>query len=79
MDDKTCVPLQTADLIANVAKRAFLRFQDSGQFEMNEWRDKVGWAGYWNEEYLTALVETSVDFHTSPIPLRFSNDNTFGG
>jgi hypothetical protein len=70
MDDKNCAPIQAADLIANVAKRAFEKMLDGNKFEMDEWREKVGWAGYWNEEYLTALVETSVDFHTSPVPLR---------
>jgi hypothetical protein len=68
MDDKSCAPIQTADLIANVAKRAFEKMLDGAKFEMEEWRERVVWAGYWNEEYLTALVETSVDFHTAPVP-----------
>jgi hypothetical protein len=69
MDDKTCAPIQTADLIANATKRAFEKMLDGAEFEMDEWRGKIAWAGYWNEQYLTALVETSVDFHTSPVPL----------
>lgn len=69
MDDKTCAPIQVADLIANVAKRAFEKMLGGAEFEMNEWRERVAWAGYWNEEYLTALVDTSIDFHTSPVPI----------
>jgi len=69
MDDKKCAPIQTADLIANVAKRAFEKMLDGAEFEMDEWHERVAWAGYWNEEYLMALVETSVDFHTSPTPI----------
>lgn len=72
MDDKTCAQIQVADLIANVAKRAFEKTLDGAPFEMDEWSEKIGWVAYWNEEYLTALVENSVDFHTSPVPPHIS-------
>jgi Protein of unknown function (DUF3800) len=72
MDDKTCVPLQTADLIANTTKRAYQsRWQDpdADLAELRQWSRSLMWVGYWNEEYLTALVDSAVDAATSPTPI----------
>jgi hypothetical protein len=70
MNDEKCAQLQAADLIANVAKRAWEKSPDRWAFEMADWRERIAWAGHWSEDYLTALVETSVDIYTSPEPLR---------
>ena len=69
MDDKNCAPIQVSDLIANVAKRAFEKTLEGSEFEMDEWRERLAWVAYWNEEYLQALVDTSIDFHTSPVAI----------
>jgi hypothetical protein len=72
MDDKTCVPLQVADLIANTTKKAYQsRWQDpnAGLAELQQWSRNLMWVGYWNEEYLTALVDSAIDAATSPTPI----------
>jgi hypothetical protein len=72
MDDKQCAPLQVADLIANTTKKAYqTRYGDpqAGLAELSEWVKKLLWVAWWNEGYLTALVDASIDVATSPVPL----------
>ena len=72
MDDKICAPVQVADLIANTTKKAYqTRHGDpnAGLAELSQWSNNLLWVAHWNEEYLTALVDASIDAATSPAPI----------
>lgn len=61
-----------SDLIANTTKRAYQTRHgdpDAGLAELSQWASKLIWVAYWNEGYLTGLVDASIDAATSPVPL----------
>jgi hypothetical protein len=72
MDDKHCAPIQVADLIANTTKKAFQTRHgnpDAGLAELSQWSNNLVWVAWWNEGYLTALVDASIDAATSPVSI----------
>jgi hypothetical protein len=72
-DDKRCPAIQMADLMANTTKRAFETIRSdstAGLAELEEWRSILDWVAYWDEGYLRALVDASIDVATSPVPLE---------
>ena len=64
LDDRLSPAIQMGDLIANTAKRAYQTRSNNpnaGLAELKEWAPRIGWIAQWNEEYLRAIMEASID------------------